>query len=391
MNIIRFFTGFVIFIGQGGFPERFLNLCAANGITVWDAKIIRGTLTAKTSIGCYKKIRLCARRSGMRIRIKEKRGLPFILRPYKKRKGLLAGAALAAVLLTMLNAAVWTVSVSGNEKYTEAQILAIAESYGIYPGAFRKNIDIKKIRTDIRAAVPQINWFALNMDGSHITIDVAEMKGDSEIYDRTTPCNILSETDGVVIRLDAYEGHAEVSPGSAVTKGDLLISGIVEKEDGSAKFVHAKGEAIIRARKAISAKTEKCITVTETERVRIRKLPLIFGLEIPLTAMQTADAVRCEKEWLQLDGKTLPIGMKTEYNYYFAEEQLELSDVQATLLSGFFAFLDEKGIMKNAETQEKQASILVSADCVTAGINYINHEKTGLEQFFEVEEQSDGA
>ena len=122
LNILRWFSGYVVFGGTGGFPERFLNLCSANGISVWDAKSAGGILTAKTSVKGYKKIRLCAKRSGMRIRLKEKKGLPFVLKPYKQRKGLAVGAVLSAALLIFLNSAVWTISVEGNDKYTKEQI-----------------------------------------------------------------------------------------------------------------------------------------------------------------------------------------------------------------------------------------------------------------------------
>lgn len=389
LNILRWFSGYVVFGGTGGFPERFLNLCSANGISVWDAKSAGGILTAKTSVKGYKKIRLCAKRSGMRIRLKEKKGLPFVLKPYKQRKGLAVGAVLSAALLIFLNSAVWTISVEGNDKYTKEQILSIAESYGIRQGAFRKNIDITEIRTNIKASVPEINWFTVNMDGSHITLNVSENKGDSEIYDRTTPCNIVSSVDGEVVKLDAYEGNAEVLIGSAVAKGDLLISGVVEKFDGTPDFVHARGEAIVRTRKNISADIPKTLNVTLIEEIRIRKLPILFGIEIPLTPMKPSDSIRTEKNMLEYEGKRLPVGMKTEYNYYFSSAEKELSEDEETLLAGYELFIGEKDIMQNAETEEKNIAVFRTESGVKADISYVNLEKTGTEQFFEVEQQGD--
>lgn len=386
VNIIRLITGYVLFRGTGGFPERFLNLCASNGITVWDAKVSNGLLQAKTTIKCYKKIRLCAKRSGMKIRIQSKHGLPFIMRPYKKRKGLLVGAALSVASLVLLNSTIWTISVSGNEKYTKAQIISIAESYGIHPGAFKRNIDVTVIRNDIKATVPGINWFSVNMDGSHISLDVAELKGDTEIYDRTTPCNIVSTVDGEVIKLDSYEGNAEIAPGSAVTKGDLLISGIIEKEDGSARFVHARGEAIVRTRKSVSSNIPLTINISEISSVHVRKLPIVFGLEIPLTPSKNADSTRAEKNMLTYEDKILPIGIKTEYNQSYTKTQKELTQTQAVLLAGYYAFVSETDIMQNAQTQEKQVTVLNADTSVSVDISYINHEKTGLEQYFEIEE-----
>lgn len=385
VRFLRFLTGYVIFGGSGGFPERFFNLCSANGITVWDAKVTNGCLTAKTDIRGYKRIRLCARRSGMRIRIKEKRGMPFLLKPYKKRKGLLAGIAASAVLLVFLNSAVWTVSVDGNEKYTDGQILKIAEDYGIYAGARKKDIDIKQIREDIKTSVPGLSWFSVNMDGCHISLEVSELKGENEIYDRTTPCNIVSQDDGEVIKLDAYEGTPEVSPGSAVTKGDLLISGVTEKADGSAEFVHARGEAIVRMNITSSAEIKTSLPVLRiTGNEKIHKL-IIFSCEIPLGFKKSSLPVREETYHLKYNGLSLPAGMKIQYYRKEASEKISLSQSEASVLCGYTLFANEKQLMENSETLEKTVTVSASEDGVKAQIGYINHKKTGIEQFFEVE------
>ena len=71
IRLFRFLSGYVVFSGKGGFPERFINLCSMNGISLWDAKSSSGTLHAKTSIKGYKRLRPCAKKSGMKIRISE--------------------------------------------------------------------------------------------------------------------------------------------------------------------------------------------------------------------------------------------------------------------------------------------------------------------------------
>ena len=146
IRFIRFLLGYVVFTCTGGFPERFINLCSLNGINLWDAKSSGGVLSAKTSISCYKNIRRCVRKSGMKIRIRKKCGLPFLIQPYLKRKGIAAGMVISAVMLVFLCSCVWTFDVSGNEKFTDEQILEIAQMYNIRMGSFSKNIDPKKYR-----------------------------------------------------------------------------------------------------------------------------------------------------------------------------------------------------------------------------------------------------
>lgn len=385
IRLFRFLTGYILFSGSGGFPERFLNLCAKNGISIWDAKSTDGRLKAKTNLAGYKKIRLPAKRSGMKIRMIEKRGLPFLLQPYRKRKGILVGILLSAAVLTLLNATVWTISVEGNENFTEEQILDLAESYGIRPGAFKKNIDIKAIREDIKSTVDGINWFSINMNGCHVSLRVSETQGKNEIIDRQTPCNIVSDVDGEVLKLDAYEGTAALRPGSAVTKGDLLIGGVIEKSDGSASFVHARGTAIIRTNRTATSEIPYELPCAVIQQEDIRRSVMLFGIEIPLGLAPAGNTVRSQRACLQYKNTVLPLGIRSEISAYLADQTRTLSGDAAALLCGFSLFLQEKTIMQNAETESKTISLKQDESGVCGEIRYINHQKTGIEQFFTVE------
>lgn len=387
IRLFRFLTGYILFSGSGGFPERFLNLCSQNGISIWDAKSTDGALQAKTNLAGYKKIRLPAKRSGMKIRMVRKYGLPFLLQPYRKRKGILVGILLSAAVLTLLNATVWTISVEGNENFTEEQILDLAESYGIRPGALKKNIDIKAIRENIKSTVDGINWFSINMNGCHVSLRVSETQGENEIIDRQTPCNIVSDVDGEVLKLDAYEGTAALQPGSAVTKGDLLIGGVIEKSDGSASFVHARGTAIIRTNRTTTSEIPYELPCAVIQQEDIRRSVMLFGIEIPLGLAPAGNTVRSQRACLQYKNTVLPLGIRSEISAYLADQTRTLSGDAAALLCGFSLFMQEKTIMQNAETESKTISLKQDESGVYGEIRYINHQKTGIEQFFTVEEE----
>lgn len=387
IRLIRFLTGYVIFSGEKGFPERFLNLCSLNGINIWDAKAFDGKLEAKTSISCYKRIRLCAKKSGMRIRISKKCGLPFLIRPYLKRKGLAVGIAVSAVILVLLTSTVWTVSVSGNEKYTVEQILKLAESYGVYPGAFRYNINEKSIREDIKRRYDSISWFTVNTDGSAISIEVIESSGDKEILDLDTPCNIVSTVDGELTKLEVYTGEAAASVGSAVTRGDLLISGVIEKTDGVSSFVHARGKAVVRTKKEISVKTANAIECSRISSESNRYTVYIFGIKIPLGSIDNYDFLHTDSKMLMFNNTILPLGIITDRSVILSEENLQLNENQSSLLCAYSAFLSEKNIMKNSETEKKEVKVSKEQNCVSMNISYINHETSGIEYYFVVEDE----
>lgn len=385
LRFFRFLTGYVIFEGKGGFPERFLNLCALNSINVWDAKCISGTFSAKTNISCYKKIRPCAKRSGIRFRAVRKYGLPFLIKPYAQRKGLLAGAVLSLIIISLLSSCIWTIEVTGNEKYTRQQIVQIARQYGITTGTFRNSVDAKAVRENIKSSVDGINWFSVNVDNTAVTLEVLENTGSNEILDLTTPCNITSTTDGELIKLEVYTGQAALKTGNAVTVGDLLISGVVERADGSSDFVHARGNAVVRTKKEISQTVSFSQKRYKLQTDGKDYILSLFSLKIPLTVPNDSDVSRTESSYLKYENRILPAGMITTDRFSYLSENVTITKQQATLLCEYAVFTKEAIIMKNSQTESKNFKITETNNGITARISYINHEKSGIENYFIVD------
>lgn len=386
IRLFRFLSGYVVFSGKGGFPERFINLCSMNRISLWDAKSSSGILHAKTSIKGYKQLRQCAKRSGMRIRIEKKCGLPFILAPYIKRKGLFAGIVLSAVITALLSSTVWTTEVLGNEKFTREQIIEIAEHYGVRKGVFRHTLDLKDIRSSIKAQVDGISWFSVIVDGSHILLHVSETDGTTEIIDNKKTCNIVSGIDGEVLKIEAQQGTPAVLPGNAVTKGDLLISGVSEKNDGSVYFTHARGTAIIRTEYLHEVILPTTIDTKKSTEVKKHFTLSIFGLNIPLFLKPSEDFIRQDNRFISYKGTILPIGIIQNKYTQFNVSPLTLTSSQSSLMASFFSFLNEKEIMTDAVPESKTVTFSINDTAIHIKTQHIVHKKTGIENYFEVSE-----
>ena len=52
IRLFRFLTGYIVFSGNGGFPERFINLCSLNGISLWDTKCSAGKYSGSGAASC---------------------------------------------------------------------------------------------------------------------------------------------------------------------------------------------------------------------------------------------------------------------------------------------------------------------------------------------------
>ena len=78
-------TGFVTIAIEGFFVERFMNMCFAQDIFLWNVKKKNSSLLcANISIKDFKEIKDIARKTKCKVKINRKKGVPFVFNKYKK-------------------------------------------------------------------------------------------------------------------------------------------------------------------------------------------------------------------------------------------------------------------------------------------------------------------
>lgn len=318
VKLIRFFLGYVVFTGTGGFPERFINLCVKYRIPLWDLKNRGETFEGKTTIRGYKHIRPAAFRAGVKLHIAEKRGLPFLTAKNKKRMGLLVGFAVCTALIGILSLHIWTVEVSGNVQIPTETVLEAAEQLGITVGARRSALDAKTLADELLYEIDGLSFAAVNIDACKAVIEVRESIARPEILDTETPSNIIADEAGILTKIEVYSGTAVLPIGSAVLKDDLLISGVVENLDNSETLKGAQGNVYAQVERKIDFSCENKVFIG-CSAARERYILEFFGLHIPLGRPIAAESYAV-RQYLS-DGKTqLPIGITREYSAVFDTE-----------------------------------------------------------------------
>lgn len=81
-----FWKGSVRIRVTGREPERFFNLCGHHNITLWDVTEHKGCFDMSLLPEDFFRLLPIRRKSGVRIRIQKKQGLPFFYRRSLKRK-----------------------------------------------------------------------------------------------------------------------------------------------------------------------------------------------------------------------------------------------------------------------------------------------------------------
>lgn len=351
LRFLRFLLGYVIFNASGGFPERFINLCNKNKITLWNLKSSGDTLTACTDCSGYKKIRQAAKKSGMKVRIKRKHGLPFFLESHSARAAVMPGLCICIAVICILSSRIWSIEVTGNYDVSENEIISVFEQLGVSKGVKSKGIDITATEIAALQKLPEISWLNINIEGSAAVIEVRE-RNKVDIESNDAPADIVAARDGQIIILRTFNGTQEQKIGNAVLKGDLIISGIEENKDLSVNFCRAKGYVVARTNRKINFKQKNKLNVIKKDLKNKTYIIEFFGLKLPLG--RTDGNSYKEKTELRINGVTLPAGITecTESNVY--ETQITLSENKAKALAAVYFFEECTKEFRYLKTQETE-------------------------------------
>ncbi len=367
ITFLRNLVGYVCFRAYGGFADRFLNLCTSENISLWNIQNVGGRITACTYIKDYLRIRKAAKKSGMRVMCVEKRGLPFFIRQNKKRAGLFVGIAASLIAVFMLSQFTWSISVVGNTTLENEYILEIFEKYGIKVGTKITKEEIEYAVDMAMKEIETLSWAAVNKKGSVAVIEVREKTQAPQMYDASKPTNLVASEDGVVLSVDVLYGKEEVKPGSAVTKGDLLIGGVVTHRDGTESLIHADGyvKALVRKNGSFSYNDFTYYSLTDSDS---RKVIFFFGIKIPLGKVAVYDFRTEHKSFAESDKNLLPLGIITEYSASFSTEKTDLSDSVKNKTALFGCALSSKNMLeycdiKNGVVEKTDTGYLFYAEC----------------------------
>ncbi len=283
LRITRWLMGYVRFSVIGGSPERFFNSSVRSGAILWNIASRRNS-GACVFAGGYKGLRPSARRAGCRLRVRERRGLPFLLRRLQPHRGIVAGFAAFLVILVLLSLHVWCIDVTGNTTMDTRTVLSALSENGLYPGVRKSEINTKKIEQKLMLMFPKIRWMTINTQGCKMQVCIQEKTERPKIEKQEGACNVKASTTGQVVAIRVFAGTAQVKPGDAVVEGQLLVSGVVENESRETMLVHASAEIIAET-------THSCeIQIPLRQSVRkptgnraVRRSLQLFGADFPLT------------------------------------------------------------------------------------------------------------
>lgn len=233
--------GLVSFSGLGGFQEKMLSELLDNEIRVYNVRFADGEIYGAVSPLDYYRTAETARKYGVKLRAKERRGAYFTLLKYRRRIGLYLGFVLFCAMLTVFQSQVQDISINGDVH--KAQVLNILEECGIGIGAPTSSLNISRAEQMLMLGIENCAWVDVSCVGFRVNVQVEKGIEKPEIEDKQ-PRNIVASRPAQIVRQVVRDGMSVVNNGSGVNTGDLLVSGTVPDGRDKIMFVRSDAEMI---------------------------------------------------------------------------------------------------------------------------------------------------
>jgi len=284
LKIIRYIKGYIRIRVIGYSAERFLNACSHKGIFLWGLKPVDGAYEMNITIKGFRQLKPIIRKTGTKVVIVRRFGLPFFLHKYRKRKLFFGGAFLFIVMIIAMSRFIWNIDITGNQSRTDESILEFLGSKNVEDGMPKSDVDCARIVKDIRKEYDDIIWVSASIRGTRLIIQVKENEDSLPVVNKTeeekeqeakeNATDIVADQDCVITDIVPRKGIAMVKEGDQVKKGDILISGQVPVNDDAGETIayqYHESDADIRGQTAISYEDSQEVTYLEKEYLDVQK------------------------------------------------------------------------------------------------------------------------
>ena len=250
IEVLKYLKGYLRIRVWGFSPERFMNLCSNKNILLWKIEQEGEVFYMNISLAGFYQLKEIARKTGTRVAICKRYGLPFLIPSLLARKVFIMGLFLAVSFWIWSSFYIWDIELNGNYQISQDVFTTFLKQEEIAIGMPKKNLDIETLEKEIRKKFPKIIWTSAKLDGTKLQIDIKENDAPiiTEIKEESAPKDLAAEYEGVIVSMIVRKGVPKVSIGDTVQKGDVLVEGKIPifNEDGTVRaYQYAAADADI--------------------------------------------------------------------------------------------------------------------------------------------------
>ena len=369
---------------ESSFPERVLNICAEYGIRFWDlrwesAVAFTFTMTRRD----WKRLRRLSRRLDCDMTAVRWRGTPFFVGRMRRRYGLWVTLGICSLLLFYGSFFIWDFDIEGNETVSEQEILRALEACGVEFGSFGYGVNSFQLRNELLLKLPKLSYIAINVRGCRAYVQVRERIEPPEIISRQVAGNTVAKKDALVTTVQPWDGEKQVLPGTTVTEGQLLISGVVENDYGGTRFLRGMGEVYGRTWYSLQCKVPLTVQKKTYTGEEITRKAILFGknrVNLYIDSRNSGDT--CDKivSWKKsvLPGNIpLPVTIVTETLRIYEITPVKRSKKDALVLADTVLTKRLAGYLADGEVLRRDLTCEVAGDILLCTLDAECEEQIG--------------
>lgn len=339
--------GYVQFSVIGDNYIRFYNQIIEQKLPCVNLKESKGVLTFKISVEYTENIKLICDKLNLDYEVKNEKGFFTLLSRFKKHIGVISGLALIIVLCIILSNFVFRIKILCDDDTVKKDILAVLKENDAGTGSYIPNLNCVFLERELKQKVEGISWAGISISGSTLTIDIVENIPKPKIQSSRLPSNLIARRDAVIDKVEVFDGQLETTVGSAVLKGETLVSGVVvnEKvryEDGKeVKDTHTK---YVRSLANIYGTFEETINIfqpfkdtqkTVSDKTINRRYLKLFDIDIPMFISFPEGEFEYDTDYdnFSVFGFDFPIGIKKVSLNEYEFEDIILTENEAEELA----------------------------------------------------------
>ncbi len=388
--LLKYILGYVRITVEGYYIERFINICTTSKILIWNLKREKG-VKLYLNIGIkdfYKAIKV-AKKLKCKVKIIRKRGIPFLINKYKKRKIFFIALITIAILIGISTNYVWNINIEVEENLEIQNIERDIKEAGLEVGMLKNKVNVQDIVNKIRLKRSDISWMGIELKGTNAIVKIVKSKEAPEIIDEKDYSNIVSDKSGIVTKIIAQNGTALVKVGDEVKEGQILIQGVMEGKYTGTRFVHSLGEieAIVKYNKTkkIPLKTTEKVTTGKKEtkfKIKINNFQINFYKT--LSKFKFYDTIEIEKKFKIFSNLYLPISFIKITNQEIKEIEKEYTVEEATEIGT--RELEQEIELEIGEGKNivgKNAKVAETEEYIEVSVTYEVIENIGMQEKIE--------
>ena len=198
--------------------------------------------------------------------------------------------------------------------------MELLDRNGLSFGKFKSDIEITKIIHNIRYEREDIAWAGIQIKGTNAIVEIVKAKEKPEILNEHEFCNIVSNKEGIITRIDVYDGTANVKVGDLVKQGTVLVNGWMEGKYTGIRYVASNADILAKVWYSDKVKINKTTdiyirTEKQENKYRINFNNFKINLYKTLSKFENCDTIEETKKLKLFSNFYLPVELTKITNF----------------------------------------------------------------------------